>query len=141
TGQIMLDARLGKLYVYTRGGQPRSAWRPSISSVPPRLQAGASYQLTGRQLGGLTQGAAYGDDFQDATNYPLVRITSEASGRVYYARTTDMSSMSIAPGTQSSTSLAVPGQVPPGPASLVVVANGISSSPVPVTIVAPASTP
>jgi hypothetical protein len=134
TGQIMLDARLGALYIYTAGGTPNPAWKPAVVSVAKRLKPGASYLLTGRQLDGLTQGSAYGDDFQDATNYPLVRITSASSRRVYYARTSGMTSMSIAPGAQSSTDFAVPKQVPAGPASLSVVVNGIPATPVKVTI-------
>jgi hypothetical protein len=134
TGQVMLDARLGRLYLYNAGGSPKQDWRPTISSVPRKLRAGASYRLAGRQLDGLNQGAAYGDDFQDATNYPLVRITKDRSHRVFYARTTGMTSMSVAPGTTSRTNFALPGWVTPGPASLVVIANGIASPPVRVTI-------
>jgi hypothetical protein len=134
TGQIMLDARLGSIYVYNAGGTPKRAWKPTVVSVAKRLKPGSSYLLTGRQLHGLTQGSAYGDDFQDATNYPLVRITSASSGRVFYARTSGMTSMSIAPGTQSSTYLTVPKQAPTGPATLTAVVNGIAAPPVKVTI-------
>jgi hypothetical protein len=134
SGQVMLDARLGSLYVYNAGGKPKPGWRPSVISVSKRLRAGASYRLTGRQLNGLTQGAAYGDDFQDATNYPLVRITNGRTHRVFYARTTGMTTMAIAPGTVSSTHFAVPNQILSGPAKLVVVVNGITSPPVKVTI-------
>jgi hypothetical protein len=134
TGQIMLDARLGALYIYNAGGTPNPSWKPTVVSVAKRLKPGASYRLTGRQLDGLTQGSAYGDDFQGATNYPLVRITSASSRRVFYARTSGMTSMSIAPGTQSSTYFAVPKQVPAGPASLTAVVNGIPATPVKVTI-------
>ena len=33
---------------------------------------GGTYTLSGKQLAGLDQGAAYGDDVQDNTNFPLV---------------------------------------------------------------------
>jgi hypothetical protein len=38
------------------------------------------------------------------------------------------------PGALSATHFTVPGTVPAGPSTLVVVANGIASAPVPVTI-------
>jgi hypothetical protein len=134
TGQILLDARLGVLYVYSSKGRPKRAWRPQLTSVPTSLAPGHTYTLTGRQLGGLTQGSAYGDDFQDATNYPLVRITSRASHRVLYARTSGMTSMSVAPATTSSAAFTLPRAIPRGPATLTVIANGIASAPVTVTI-------
>jgi hypothetical protein len=139
TGQIMLDARLGHLYLYDPVGTPKRDWRPTVTSIPTRLAAGATYRLTGRQLSGLTQGAAYGDDFQDATNYPLVRITNGSSHRVFYARTTGMTSMSVAPGAVSSTYFTLPRHIAAGPATLLVVVNGITSPPVKVAISPPAA--
>ncbi len=137
TGQILLDARLGRLYLYNPEGTPKRSWRPTVMSVRRKLTAGKTYRLTGRQLHGLTQGSAYGDDFQDATNYPLVRILSRRSRRLFYARTTAMTSMSVAPRAVSTTSFALPRTVTPGQATLVVVVNGIASPPVVVTILRP----
>ena len=88
----------------------------------------------GTVLAGLSQGAAYGDDVQDNTNFPLVRITNSKTGAVTYARTSRWTSVSIAPGAASSTQFTVPATTPAGPSTLVVVANGIASQPVPVTI-------
>jgi hypothetical protein len=90
--------------------------------------------LGGRQLSGLTQGAAYGDDFQDATNYPLVRITNDASGAVTYARTFAFSNLSVAPGNLSSARFTLPRSVRDGKSKLVVVTNGIASRSVDVTV-------
>jgi hypothetical protein len=134
TGEILLDARLGAIYLYEAGGRPKQAWRPAITSVPTRLAAGDTYTLSGKQLNGLTQGAAYGDDFQDATNYPLVRITSNAGGVVTFARTFGFSNMSIAPGNPSSTRFTLPRSIRNGKSKLVVVTNGITSPAVAVTI-------
>jgi hypothetical protein len=103
-----------------------------VSSIA--LAAGRTYTLSGRQLAGLDQGSAYGDDVQDNTNFPLVRITNSATGAVTYARTFNWSSVSIAPGTRSSTSFVLPPGTPTGRSTLVVVANGIASAPVNVTI-------
>lgn len=74
--------------VYTAGGTPSPSWEPSITALSPRtLAPGRSYSLSGRQLAGLDQGPAYGDDAQDNTNFPLVRVANNATGVVTYART------------------------------------------------------
>jgi hypothetical protein len=82
----------------------------------------------------MSQGAAYGDDQQSATNYPLVRITNNATGHVFYSRTHDHSSMGVASGAFVSTHFDVPTTQEHGPSQLVVVANGIPSAAVAVTV-------
>jgi len=77
----------------------------------------------------------YGDDAQSATNYPLVRITNNATSHVFYARTHDHSTMGVATGsTQVSTLFDVPSNIELGASTLQVVSNGIPSAAVPVTI-------
>jgi hypothetical protein len=89
--------------------------------------------LQGTQLNGLSQGAAYGDDAQAATNYPLVRIT-DSTGAVVYCRTHNFSS-GVATGAKIvSTQFDVPSTIALGAATLEVVANGIPSTAVAVTI-------
>jgi hypothetical protein len=134
-GQVLFNDGSNQMEVYTAGGTPQASWAPSITSLSStRLAPGHTYSLSGKQLAGLDQGAAYGDDVQDNTNFPLVRITNSASGVVTYARTSDWSSVSIAPGAKSQTKFTVPAGTPAGPSTLVVVANGIASSPSAVTI-------
>ena len=83
----------------------------------------------------MGQAMAFGDEFQNATNYPLVRITNNKTGNVYYAKTHDHSSMGVQTGSQSvSTSFDVPSGIESGASSLVVVANGIASKATSVTI-------
>jgi len=113
--------------VYTAGGKARHNWAPEIESVPSMLHAGSTYQLTGKLLNGLSQGAAYGDDAQSATNYPLVRITNQATGHVFFARTHDHSSMAVGQKSESSTQFDVPIGIETGSCRLAVVANGIAS--------------
>jgi hypothetical protein len=136
TGQILVNDRIGYLGIYTDPGVAQSAWQPVVTKVPKKLKAGSSYKVSGTQLNGLTQGAAYGDDFQNATNYPLVQLVITATGHVFYARTSGMTSMSVAPGTASSADFVVPAGIETGAATLMVVANGIASQPVAVTILA-----
>ncbi len=140
TGQVLWDDGTN-IAVYTDSGQPQTAWRPTVTSVPTGLAASGTYTVSGTQLSGLDQGSAYGDDNQDATNYPLVQITNIASGTVTYATTSNFSSYSIAPGTHSSASFALPSGTPTGPSTLEVIANGIASTPVPIGVGVPQCQP
>jgi hypothetical protein len=134
-GQVLFDDGSNQMEVYTAGGTPNPAWAPSINFLNSRwLNPGGTYFLAGTQLAGLDQGAAYGDDVQDNTNFPLVRITNSATGVVTYARTFNWSSVSVAPGARSSTLFTIPPGTPAGRSTLVVVANGIASPPTTVTI-------
>jgi hypothetical protein len=134
-GQILYNDGSNQMEVYTAGGTPNPVWAPSISSLSSnRLVPGGTFSLSGNQLTGLDQGAVYGDDVQDSTNFPLVRITNDATGAVTYGRTVNWSSVSVAPGARSSTQFSIPAGTPTGKSTLVVVANGIASAPVPVTV-------
>jgi hypothetical protein len=53
---------------------------------------------------------------------------------VTYARTSNWTSVSVAPGTRSSTNFTLPPNTPAGPSKLVVIAKGIASSPSAVTV-------
>jgi len=127
TGQILSTDFSKIAEVYTPTGSPHSGWAPTITNYPPAVNPGGYYKISGTQFHGLSQGADYGDDVQAATNYPLVRITNSATNHVFYARTANHSTMSIAPGTASSTTFTVPGTIETGPSTLEVVANGIAS--------------
>jgi hypothetical protein len=101
----------GKKFYQLRGpkGSPQSSWLPTIKSYPRRITAGK--------------------------NYPLVRITLTASGNVFYARTHNHSTMSVATGSKPVwTYFDVPKGLPSGSGTLEVVANGIASKPVNVAV-------
>jgi hypothetical protein len=138
TGQVFsvvadglhIDAEL-----FTATGRPDPAWRPHITSVPATLTRGTTVQISGTQFNGLSAGSDYGDDCTNATNYPLVRITNEASRHVFYARTHDHSTMGIATGSAIvSTMVDIPTNVETGTSRIQVVANGIPSGAKRVTI-------
>ena len=133
-GQVLFNDRLGRMEVFRDGGRPKSSWRPVIHRRPTMVAPGGTYSIAGSQLNGLTQGAYYGDDYQSASNYPLVRIQYARTGRVVYARTFDMSSMSVTPRLASHARFQVPTHIPSGTAMLVVIANGIASAPVAITV-------
>ena len=81
-------------------------------------------------LNGISEGAAYGDDVQMNSNYPVVRLT-DAAGNVHFARTFNWSSTGVMTGTTlETTEFRLPPGLAAGMYSLVVVANGNSSDPV-----------
>src|SRR6266480_3138502 len=133
TGQILFTDFFF-VSVYNPGGTYNPAWAPSIQSAPAKVRPGGSYTISGHRFNGMSQGAAYGDDQQSATNFPLVRITNNRTGHVFYSRTHDHSSMAVASGDLVSTHFDVPPSQEHGPSQLVVVANGIPSAPIAVTV-------
>ena len=135
-GQIMYTDYTTDVEFLTSVGTFNSHWQPTIASVASTLTHGsANNPISGTQFNGLSQANAYGDDFQDATNYPLVRISNNATGHVFYCRTHGHSTMGVATGTRPvSTNFDVPAGTETGASTLVVVANGIPSAPVAVTI-------
>ncbi len=134
SGEILTTDFSTTAEVYTPTGSPNPAWAPHITAFPAAVTAGASYPISGSQFNGLTQGSGYGDDAQGATNYPLVRITNKSTGHVFYARTANHSTMSIAPHTKGSTTFTVPGSIETGASMLEVVANGIASTAVAIMV-------
>ena len=131
TGQVLI----GGTEVYNPPGTYQAAWAPVITNFPANVSRGSTYKISGKQFNGLSQANAFGDEYETATNYPLVRITNQASGHVFYARTHDHSTMAVATRNKIvSTNFDVPANMETGPGSLVVVANGIPSAPVTITV-------
>jgi hypothetical protein len=131
TGQVIV----GGFEVYTPPGKPKPAWAPAITTYPHSVTRGSTYKISGKQFNGLSQAQAFGDELTSVTNYPLVRITNKASGHVFYAKTHDHSTMGVATGkTVVSTNFDVPAGMETGASSLEVVANGIPSKKVTLTV-------
>jgi len=131
TGQILM----GGVEVYNNKGTYQTAWQPTITSSPAKVTGGSTYPISGTQFNGLSEANSFGDELEQATNYPLVQITNNSSKDVFYARTHDHSSMGVATGSETvSTSFDVPTGAEKGASSLVVIANGIPSKPVSVTV-------
>jgi hypothetical protein len=133
TGEILFTD-FANVWIYRSRGHANPAWQPQITSVPLTLNRGSSYTIAGLNFNGFSQGAAYGDDSQAATNYPLVRITNRVTGNVFYARTHDHSTMAIAYTGPASTTFDVSGKTQTGLSDLQVIANGIASAPVTVNV-------
>ncbi len=126
--------------IYSNGGAPQNAWRPTITSAPATLTQGSvNNTISGTLFNGLSQGSAYGDNWQSFTNYPLVRITNNGTGHVFYARTHNHSRMGVEAlgSTQTiTTQFDVPSGAETGACTLVVVTNGIASAPATCNVVA-----
>jgi hypothetical protein len=133
TGQVLM---LGaSVVLYTPPGSPQAAWAPHIKTCPSTIRPGKTYKIAGTQFNGLSQAMSFGDEFQNSTNYPLVRITNATSGRVYYARTHDHSTMGVATGSKLVwTYFDVPKAIDTGKSTLVVIANGIASNPITISV-------
>jgi hypothetical protein len=135
SGQVIAIDRSLDVEIFTPNGTPDPSWAPTITTAPTTVTRGTTNIIEGTQFNGLSQACSYGDDYQCATNFPLVRITNNATGHAFYARTHDHSTMGVATGqTPVSTLFDVGPSVETGLSTLVVVANGIASSPVLVTV-------
>jgi hypothetical protein len=133
TGEVLVGG--GTTALYTTSGTYQTSWRPAISSSPSSVTRGSTYPISGTQFNGLSQAASFGDELETATNYPLVRITNNSTHHVFYAKTHDHSTMGVATGSATvSTNFDVPASAETGASILEVVANGIPSVAVNVTV-------
>jgi len=131
TGQILV----GGSQVYTSTGSYLQPWAPFILTCPSSVTRGQSYTVFGKQFNGLSQAANFGDEFETATNYPLVRIVNNATGHVFYAKTHDHSTMAVATKSiPTYTHFDVPANMETGAGKLYIVTNGIPSPPFNVTV-------
>jgi len=134
SGQVLLsdeNSRTFQIFTEDSSTAPQTAWLPTITSIKQNTGQ-TSYTLTGTQLNGISEGANYGDDLGDASNYPIVRLT-DGDGNIFYAAASSWSSDGVATGSTSET---VQFTLPAGKqlsdfagGSIVVIANGIASLP------------
>ena len=140
TGQLLLNDDTNQLWVYTPDGTTALSARPTVNGVVKN--GDGSYTLTGKQLNGQSAGAAYGDDVQMDENHPIVRlqsvpargVTCDPDGgvcNVYYARTTNWSSVAVGGGaTPQTVNFTLPAGIPAGTYTLTVTGAGVTSLPV-----------
>jgi len=129
-GTVLFTESGTQAYVYIPDLAPIASGQPTISSIAQN--ADGSYLLAGTQLNGISEGACYDANAQMNSNYPLIRMTNNSTGNVYYARTFNWSSTGVMTGTNTATTqFVVPTNAPLGAYTLVVVANGNASVPMP----------
>jgi len=125
TGQVLVSDDRGRIAVFTQGGSTEPSWRPAIDGIAH--DAGATYTLTGTQLNGLSEGAAYGDDNEMASNYPIVQLTA-SGGQVSYAPTTGWKSLVATGSLDEHVDFTLTAADGPGVYSVRAIANGIVSA-------------
>jgi Kelch motif len=135
TGQVLVsNGTFAQVYA-PADTRFRRRWAPRIRQFPTTVVRGSTYRISGQQFNGLSQAASFGDELETATNYPLVRITNNATGHVFYSRTHGHSTMGVATGrARVFTNFDVPAAAETGSSSLEVVANGIPSQPVTIMV-------
>lgn len=133
---LFLHVNTNQVWIYRPAGTYNPLWQPTICAAcyPAVATVGKTYTVSGTQFAGLSQGAAFGDDAQSATNFPLVQITNNATGHKFFARTHNFQT-SVGTGlalTSADFDILTPAQAGTefGNSTLVVIANGIPSEPV-----------
>jgi len=136
TGEVLLTDFSSDIEMYRPTAQtPVHAATPLISTLSSvSLSRGQTYSATALRMNGMSEAVAYGDDAQPATNYPIIRITMNDTSHVFYCRTFNHSNRAIGPSAIGSTSFTVPAGAETGSAILELVANGIPSTPIGVTV-------
>jgi hypothetical protein len=127
SGQVMMMNDSGTIALFTPNEQPSDAWRPKITDITNDTGSNV-FTITGMQLNGLSEGAAYGDDNEMASNYPIVKF-SDQFGTEAYGRTFNWSSNGVATGGAFETvQCTLPPGFAPGVYLVTVIANGIQSN-------------
>jgi len=123
---LYCDQGDNQYHIYTPSGTQLTAGMPTIGTV---LQINCdTFRVTGTLFNGISEGAAYGDDWQMATNYPVIRL--ENGPFVYYARSFDWNRTGVQIGNLADTAyFSLPSGLQPGTYSLFVTASGIHSAP------------
>jgi hypothetical protein len=127
TGQVMFTDFSSDIEIYTPSGNPYPGIAPTVNLTSVSFTRGTTVVLGGSRFNGYSQGSAYGDDFQDATNYPIVRFTNVATNHVFYAKTHDHNTMALFGVIPTSTHVDIPANMETGLSTLEVIANGIAS--------------
>jgi hypothetical protein len=121
--------------VYAPTGKANSTWRPKISSVSATLTRGSNNNpIVGKRFNGFSQGAYYGDDAQESTNFPIVMITNNGTRDICFARSHDFSTMGVANTKRMHAQFDVPSSCESGASTLTVSVNAIQSRGVAVTV-------
>jgi hypothetical protein len=111
-------------YIYTPNGNPLPAGVPTIANVTAITCD--TFRVRGTLFNGISEGAAYGDDWQMATNYPVVCLKN--GPYVYYAKTFNWNRTGVQTGSLADTTyFTLPAGLQAGTYSLVLSANGIGS--------------
>jgi hypothetical protein len=117
-----------EVWLYTPVSGPQSSWRANLTGLTLGSD-GVTYTLTGQQLNGLTNGAAYGDEGEMYTNYPVVSLKNTTTGVNYFARAFNPTNLLLATGNVPvQTHFVLPSTIPAGNYQLTTSASGVGSA-------------
>jgi hypothetical protein len=138
TGQVLWDnsqTTPNEVAIYTPQGHAKAAWLPVVSSVATTLSVGSTGNaISGTNFNGFDLGGVYGDDAQQATNFPLVRITNKKTGDVCFGRSYNFSTMGVWTSGTTNAVFDIPATCETGKSKLQAIVNGIASKAVVVTL-------
>jgi hypothetical protein len=127
-GSVLFSSQGSKnYYVYKPTAGPIAAGQPTIATIT--RENCDTFQVTGTLFNGISEGAAYGDDWQMSSNYPIVRLSNGTN--TYYATTYNWNRIgAVMTGALPDTCIFVtPAAMPAGTYSVTLVANGNPSAP------------
>lgn len=128
SGQIMFTDYTNDVEIFTPTGSQYSGWTPTVLLPNLTMTHGTTVLLNGRNFIGASQNNFYGDDNQQATNYPIVKFTNVNTGHVFFGRTHGHSTMAVGYHGPTYTHVDVPSNIETGQTHLQVIVNGIASS-------------
>jgi hypothetical protein len=128
SGQLLYTTG-SQVWAFMPNDSADPSWQPTITDITDN--GDGTFTLTGTQLNGISEGAAYGDDAEMAENYPIVQFQG-FNGNVFYARTSNWSSTGVSAvgdTTLETVTFTLPSGLAPGDYLVSSIANGISSYP------------
>ena len=128
SGQVMFTDFSNDVELFNSAGSPYTGFTPTVLLPNLTMTHGTTVVINGRNFNGASQNNAYGDDFQDASNYPIVKFTNVATGHVFFGKTHDHSTMAVGYHGPAYTHVDVPTNIELGQTHLQVIVNGIASS-------------
>jgi hypothetical protein len=126
TGELLIGNSSSQLYVYAPDGKANKKSKPIFQGL--HYDGSGQFTLTGEQLNGVSAGASYGDDAEMDENYPIVNFR-DASGHVFYARTTNWSNTGVGLHGVETVQLTLKAGMPKGDYELTAIGAGIGSKP------------
>jgi hypothetical protein len=134
SGELFVTSQGGGVFLYQdTGATVDSTQKPVVDNIPTTFGQGGTYRVIGKQLTGLHVGSIFGDESPNQSNHTLVRLT-KSDGTVYFAPTKNWSYRGIQPNRSSSVEFTITTSIPVGVYDLNVIANGVASDPVSVTV-------
>jgi hypothetical protein len=139
SGQLLWsnDGQSGhpEVAIYTPKGHPLAAWKPKVTVPTPGttlLTPSTGNALYGKKFNGWSQGATSGNIAQESTNYPIVRITNNASGHVCFGHSYNFkvglaTTMGVWTAATMNALFDLPSGCDTGASLLQVIVNGIPS--------------